>query len=78
MRNIKKIVSIALAGITVFSFAGCNMIERTEESKQKTVYAKVGKKKITKGDVDKALKTYLDQYKSKLKIIKNSTIRRIS
>lgn len=63
MKKIKNLVSIALTGMMVFSFAGCSMIERTEESKQKTVLAKVGNKKITKADVDGALKTYLDYYK---------------
>lgn len=63
MKKIKKLVSIALAGISVFLFSGCNMIERTDESIQKTVLAKVGDKKIRRSDVDKALKTYLDYYK---------------
>ncbi|MBD7910965.1 MULTISPECIES: SurA N-terminal domain-containing protein [Clostridium] len=63
MKKIKKYIIMALAGVMVLSFAGCNMIERTPESIQKTVLAKVGDKKITKGDVDKALKQYLDQYK---------------
>lgn len=63
MRKIKNIVTMALVGVMVFSFAGCNMIERTEESIQKTVLAKVGDKKITRADVDEALKTYLDYYK---------------
>lgn len=63
MKKIKNLVSIALTGVMVFSLAGCNTIERTEESKQKTVLAKVGKKKIRRSDVDGALKTYLDYYK---------------
>ena len=63
MKKIKNLVSIALTGVMMFSLAGCNMIERTEESKQKTVLAKVGKKKITRAEVDGALKTYLDYYK---------------
>ena len=63
MKKIKTIVTMALAGIMAISFTGCNMIERTEESIQKTVLAKVGDKKIRKSDVDDALKTYLDYYK---------------
>lgn len=63
MKKIKKLVTIAVLATMAASFTGCNMIERTEESKEKTVLAKVGKTKITRGDVDEALKTYLDYYK---------------
>jgi len=52
-----------LTGVMILLFVGCNIVERTEESKQKVVLAKVGKTKITKADVDKAIKTYLDYYK---------------
>lgn len=55
---------MAVTGLMILSFSGCNLIERTPESIQNTVYAKVGSAKITKGDVDKALKQYLDQYKT--------------
>lgn len=64
MKRIKKYVTMALIGVTVLSFTGCNMIQRTEESIKNTVYAKVGNVKITKGEVDEALKTYLDQYRT--------------
>ncbi|WP_185966839.1 SurA N-terminal domain-containing protein, partial [Clostridium sp. HBUAS56017] len=63
MREIRKYVTMALAGVMILSFAGCSMIERTPESIQKTVLAKVGNKKITRADVDLALKPYLEQYK---------------
>ncbi|MCR4944574.1 MAG: SurA N-terminal domain-containing protein [Clostridium sp.] len=63
MIKIKNLVAMALAGIVVFSLTGCNLVERTEESKQKQVLAKVGDTKITREDVDKALKPYLDSYK---------------
>lgn len=55
---------MAVTGLMVLSFAGCNLIERTPESIEKTVYAKVGSTKITKGEVDRAAKQYLDQYKA--------------
>lgn len=55
---------MAVTGLMILSFAGCNIIEKTPEAIQKTVYAKVGKAKITKGDVDTALKQYLDQFKT--------------
>ncbi|MDS0525306.1 peptidylprolyl isomerase [Clostridium sp. SHJSY1] len=63
MKKIKKYVTMALAGVMILSFAGCNMIEKTPEAIQKTVLAKVGDKKITKADVDKLIKPYLEQYK---------------
>jgi len=63
LKRIKKYVTMALAGIMVFTLAGCSMIERTEESKGKTVLAKVGDTKITRSDVDERLKVYLEQYK---------------
>lgn len=61
--KIKKLVAMSLAGVAIFSLAGCNLVERTEESKQKEVLAKVGNTKITRADVDQALKPYLDSYK---------------
>lgn len=64
MKRIKKYITIALSSILTFAFVGCDLIERTEESIDKTVYAKVGKTKITKGEVDLALKQYLDYYKN--------------
>jgi foldase protein PrsA len=63
LKKIKKYITMALAGVMILSFAGCNMIERTPESIQKTVLAKVGSKKITKADIDLAIKPYLEQYK---------------
>lgn len=63
MKRIKKYVTMALAGIMLFALTGCNMIERTEESKGKTVLAKVGDTKITRSDVDERLTAYLDQYR---------------
>lgn len=63
MKNIKRYVTMAVAGVMMLSFAGCNIVERTPETIQKTVYAKVGSTKITKADVDDSLKSYLDQYK---------------
>lgn len=63
MKKIKKLITLAVAVTMAASFAGCNMVERTEESKGKTVLAKVGKTKITRDDVDKQIQPTLDQYK---------------
>lgn len=63
MKKIGNLVAMILTGVMILLFVGCNIVERTEESKQKVVLAKVGKTKITKADVDKAIKTYLDYYK---------------
>ena len=62
-KRVKKYVTMALAGVMTLSIVGCDLVERTEESKGKTVLAKIGKKKITKDDLDKEIQTYLDQYK---------------
>ena len=64
MKRIKTYVAMAVTGLMILSFAGCNIIEKTPEAIQNTVYAKVGSTTITKGEVDKALKQYLDQYKT--------------
>jgi len=64
LKRIKTYIAMAVTGVLILSFAGCNLIERTPESIQNTVYAKVGSTKITKGEVDKAAKQYLDQYKT--------------
>lgn len=64
MKKIRKLVTLAIASTMVAaSFVGCNMVERTEESKGKTVLAKVGNTKITRDDVDKELEAMLDQLK---------------
>ena len=63
MRRIKTYIAMAVTGLMMLTFVGCNAVERTEESIQKTVYAKVGDVKITKADVDKVLITYLNYYK---------------
>lgn len=64
MKEIKKNIIIVFTCILVFTLTGCGLIERTTDSVEKTIYAKVGKTKITKGEVDLALKQYLSYYKS--------------
>lgn len=53
MKNIKKLVAAVSICIFAIGAVGCNMIEKTPEAIAKTVIAKVGDKKITKGDLDK-------------------------
>lgn len=65
MKRIRKYVVAALAAVMAVAFTGCNLIERTPESIRNTVYAKVGDKKITKGDVDDNMVAILNQLKSK-------------
>lgn len=62
MKNIKKYVALAITGILTLSLAGCSIIERTPESIQKTVIAKVNGEKITRGSLDLVMKSELDQY----------------
>ena len=47
----------------LFSLVGCNMIEKTQKAINATVLAKVGDKKITRGDVDKLIASTLSYYK---------------
>lgn len=65
MKRIKTYIAMALTGVMMLSFAGCNMIERTQASIQKEVLAKVGNEKITRGDLDKEMKSYLDTLEKK-------------
>ena len=53
-----------MASFMLTSFVGCDIIQRTEESKGKTVLAKVDDVKITKADVDAELYYTLNYYKS--------------
>lgn len=55
MKKIKSLLSIALAGVMTLAMAGCNLVEKSPEAIQKTVLAKVGSAKITKGDLDEEL-----------------------
>ena len=59
MNKIKKVLAIAMIGTLAFSVVGCKMIQKTPEAIQKTVLAKVGNEKITKGDLDKIIKPIL-------------------
>lgn len=51
MSKIRKLISVVLTGVMLLSVAGCSVIQRTAESKGKTVLAKVGDEKITLDDV---------------------------
>lgn len=63
LKNIKKILATIMITAMMASTVSCGMLERTPEAIAKTVYAKVGGEDITKGDVDKQLKGFLDQCK---------------
>ncbi|MGM9973222.1 MAG: peptidylprolyl isomerase [Clostridiaceae bacterium] len=52
MKKSKMLISAAIAGVMSLSIAGCGLIEKTPEAKQKTVLATVDKDKITKGDLE--------------------------
>ena len=64
MKRIKKYISSVLCGAMILSLVGCNMIEKTPEAISNTILAKVGDKKITRGDVDKSISYILEYYKS--------------
>ncbi|KYH28642.1 peptidylprolyl isomerase [Clostridium colicanis] len=65
MKNIKKIIAAAAVSIFAVSAVGCNMIEKTPEAIAKMTVAKVGNKKITRGQLDSHpyLAGTLEQYK---------------
>ena len=63
MAKIKKLVAASMISVMSLSVVGCNMIQQTAESKAKTVLAKVGDAKITRGDVDAELKADIDKLK---------------
>lgn len=62
MIRIKKLIAVGALSVFAFSAVGCEMIQRTPESIQKTVLAKVGDLKVTRGEVDEIADPYLSQY----------------
>ncbi|MDF2502962.1 peptidylprolyl isomerase [Clostridium sp.] len=63
MKNIKKIVSIAIIGIVAIAMSGCNMIAKTEQGIMKSTVAKVNDEKITRGQLDDRMKGIISQIK---------------
>ncbi|KEI15407.1 peptidylprolyl isomerase [Clostridium haemolyticum] len=63
MKNIRKLVATAVLCIFTMSVVGCSMIEKTPEAIKKTVVAKVGDRKITKGELDSCISGVLEQFK---------------
>lgn len=57
LKNIKKLVATIAVLVFGISAVGCNMIEKTPEAIAKTVVAKVGDKKITRGELDSNFQT---------------------
>ncbi|MCY6356588.1 peptidylprolyl isomerase [Clostridium sp. ZS2-4] len=53
VKNIKKLVAAIAISMFAVSAVGCKMIEKTPEAIAKTTVAKVGDKKITRGELDK-------------------------
>ncbi|TGY40361.1 peptidylprolyl isomerase [Clostridium sartagoforme] len=62
MIRIKKLIAVGALSIFAFSAVGCEMIQRTPESIKKTVLAKVGDLKVTRGEVDEIADPYLSRY----------------
>ena len=62
MGKIKKILAMGLISMVSLSFVGCKMIAKTPEAIQNETIAKVGDKKITKGDLDKLMESKYQQY----------------
>jgi foldase protein PrsA len=63
LKNIRKLVSIALIGVIGLSLSGCKMIQKTPQAISKTVVATVNGEKITLGGVDEKIQPAIDQLK---------------
>ncbi len=63
MKNIKKVVAVAMTAMMALTAVGCNMIQKTPEAINKSVVAVVGSEKITYGDLDKELEYLKEQLK---------------
>lgn len=59
MKNIKRLVAAIAISVFAVSAVGCKMIEKTPEAIAKTTVAKVGDKKITRGELDNNFQTVL-------------------
>lgn len=55
MKKLKKLIATVTVCVLAISMMGCKMIEKTPEAIAKTVLAKVGDEKITKGDLESEL-----------------------
>jgi foldase protein PrsA len=66
VRNLRKFVSLAAVIAVLMGASGCQLISKTPDGEKKTVVAKVGNEKITKGEFDKefavVLKSIENQY----------------
>lgn len=60
MKNIKRSISILLAGISVLGLSGCNLVSKTPEAIAKSTVAKVNDESITRGELDNS-PAYLQQ-----------------
>lgn len=52
MKHIKKILASALIGVFALSFAGCSLVEKTPEAKQKSPVVKVNGEKIKRSELE--------------------------
>jgi len=66
VKNIKKVVAVAMTAMMALTAVGCNMIQKTPEAINKSVVAVVGSEKITYGDLDKELEYLKEQLKERL------------
>lgn len=64
MKNIKKIITVALISMLTASLGGCKMISKTPEAIKKSPVAKVSSKTVTKADFDEKMNPIIDQIKA--------------
>lgn len=65
VKNIRKIVTAVMLGTMIISVSACGIAEKTPAAKSKQVVAKVGDRKITRGEVDQSIQGYIDEAKAK-------------
>ena len=68
MKKSKRLLRILLCGSLIFSLSGCNMIEQTSDSKQKTVVARIQDKEITLKDLDTQIAQNITKIKQKYNV----------
>lgn len=63
MKNIRKILAVALISVLAVSSVGCNMISKTESGIKKSPVAKFDNMTITKAQLDERMVSVVDQFK---------------
>lgn len=63
MKNVRKILAVALISVLAVSSVGCNMISKTESGIKKSPVAKFDNQTITKAQLDERMVSLVNQFK---------------